>query len=132
MLAKRAPVGERECRYDIEDDSWILTCNRQKDETLGVMFPNIDYSIQPEDEFVLIDIAMPDLYVEVAMDRLLQEGEKLLARASRGLYNYEPSIDAKVMIDSGRTLREGMYMEITDEDIIDDNTDFILIDTLNI
>lgn len=120
------------CRYDIEDDSWILTCNRQKDETLGVMFPNIDYSIQPEDEFVLIDIAMPDLYVVVAMDRLYQVGEKLLARASRGLYNYEPSIDAKVMIDSGRTLREGMYMEITDEDIIDDNTDFILIDTLNI
>lgn len=120
------------CRYDIEEDSWVLTCNRQKDETLGVMFPNIDYSIQPEDEFVLIDIAMPDLYVEVAMDRLLQEGEKLLARASRGLYNYEPSIDPKVMIDSGRTLREGMYMEITDEDIIDNNTDYILIDTLNI
>ena len=120
------------CRYDIEEDSWVLTCNRQKDETLGVMFPNLDYSIQPEDEFVLIDIAMPDLYVEVAMGRLLQEGERLLARASRGLYNYEPSIDAKVMIDSGRTLREGMYMEITDEDIIDDNTDFILIDTLNI
>ncbi len=120
------------CRYDIEEDSWVLTCNRQKDETLGVMFPNVDYSIQPEDEFVLIDIAMPDLYVEVAMGRLLQEGERLLARASRGLYNYEPSIDAKVMIDSGRTLREGMYMEITDEDIIDNNTDYILIDTLNI
>lgn len=120
------------CKYDEANDSWDLVCKRQKDESLGILFPNIDYPIQPEDEFVLLDIAMPDLYVKVAMQRLLREGERLLARASKEMHNYEPSIDAKVMIESGRVLREGMFMEISDEDVVDNTTEYILIDTLNI
>ena len=121
-----------ECFYYEEGDYWSIDLKRQQDDTLGLMFPNADYPISAGDDFVLLDIAMPELYVQTAMDRLATEGEKLLARASRIQSHYEPSIDAKVMIESGRTLREGMYMSVTDEDVIDNATDYIIIDTLSI
>lgn len=111
---------------------WDLTLKRQKDNTLGMMFPNVNAQIAEGDEFVLTDIAMPELYVQAAMLRLLSEGQKLLARASSIQNLYEPSIDAKVMIEQGRTLREGMFMEISDADVVDNTTEYILIDTLSI
>ena len=111
---------------------WDLTLRRQKDNTLQLMFPNTDAKITAGDEFVLTDTAMPELYVQVEMARLLAEGEKLLARASKIQNCYEPSIDAKVMLEQGRTLREGMFMEVTDADVVDNITDYILIDTLAI
>lgn len=120
------------CVYDDSDDSWNLICRRQKDETLGVLFPNVDYPVQSGDEFILLDIAMPDSYIHIAANRLLEEGEKLLSKASKAIYNYEPAIDARVMAESGRKIREGLFMEITDEDIVDNTTEYILIDTLNI
>lgn len=121
-----------ECRYVESVDKWSLVCRRQQDDTLGMLFPNKDYQISTDDRFVLTDIAMPEQYIRVAMERLFAEGDKLLARASRVQNHYEPMIDAKVMIESGRTLREGMFMEISDEDVIDNGTDYILIDTLSI
>lgn len=111
---------------------WDLTLKRQKDNTLKLMFPNVNAQIAEGDEFVLTDIAMPDIYVESAMLRLLSEGQKLLARASSIQNLYEPSIDAKVMVEQGRTLREGMFMEISDADVVNNTTDYILIDTLSI
>ena len=120
------------CWYWEDGDYWALDLKRQQDDTLGLLFPNKDYEIAAGDEFVLLDIAMPETYVYTASDRLLAEGEKLLARASKIQSHYEPSIDAKVMVESGRTLREGMFMQITDEDVIDSTTDYIIIDTLSI
>ena len=121
-----------ECKYVASTDSWNLVCKRQQDNTLGLVFPNKDYQIVAGDEFVLLDIAMPELYVLANSQKLLSEGEKLLARASKIQSIYEPSIDAKVMAESGRVLREGMFMEIKDEDVVDNITDYILIDTLSI
>lgn len=121
-----------ECRYVESTDKWSLVCRRQQDDTLGMLFPNKDYQIAMGDQFVLLDIALPEVYIRVNQERLLTEGEKLLAKASKIQSHYEPMIDAKVMIESGRTLREGMYMEISDEDVIDNGTDYILIDTLSI
>lgn len=111
---------------------WDVTCKRQQDDTLGLLFPNSSYEVKLGDKFVLVDIAMPESYINSAMDRLLAEGERLLARASKIQTHYEPSIDAKVMMESGRVLREGMFMQITDEDVVDNTTDYIIIDTLNI
>ena len=121
-----------ECRYSAATDSWILTCARQQDDTLGLLFPYSEYAIKQGDRFVLVEIAMPELYIRTGMERLYDEGNKLLARASKIISHYEPSIDAKVMVESGRSIREGMFMEITDEDVIDNGTDYILIDSLSI
>ena len=119
-------------RYKESTDTWELTCKRQQDDTLGLMFPNKDYQIAAGDEFAILGISMPELYVLANSQRLLSEGKKLLARASTIQNLYEPSIDAKVMAESGRVLREGMFMKIKDEDIVDNTIDFILIDTLSI
>lgn len=120
------------CKYVSDNDSWLLTCKRQQDDTLGMLFPNSGYAISAGDRFILLDIAMPELYLKAGELKLLSEGEKLLARVSKIQSHYEPSIDAKVMAESGRILREGMFMEITDEDVVDNTTDYILIDTLSI
>lgn len=119
-------------RYSPSSDSWDITCKRQQDETLGLLFPNTNYEIQTGDRFVLLDIAMPESYISVAMERLLAEGQRLFNQVSTVRSNYEPSIDAKLMAESGRHLREGMFMEISDSDIVDNTTEHILIDTLSI
>lgn len=118
--------------FQNDSDTWELTCKRQQDDSLGQLFPNSNYQIKKDDRFILLDLAMPELYIRTAMERLLSEGEAFLTKASRVMSHYEPSIDAKVMVESGRTLREGMFMEITDKDVIDNTTDYILIDTLSI
>lgn len=120
------------CTYYPSTDSWRLECKRQQDNALGLLFPYKDYPIEAGDKFVLVDIAMPEVYIRTAMERLLAEGERLLAKASKVQTHYEPSIDAKVMAESGRMLREGMFMSVTDEDVIDNTTDYIIIDTLSI
>lgn len=122
----------KDCTYNKATDTWNLVCKRQKDDSLGVMFPYDLYKIESGDRFVLLDIALPETYIIVQQERLLSEGEKLLAKASKIQSHYEPSIDAKVMVESGRMLREGMFMEIEDEDVVDGTSDYILIDTLNI
>lgn len=121
-----------ESTYASSSDTWTIRCKRQQDDTLGMLFPNTDYRIGKDDEFVLVSIAMPEPYVLVNQERLMDEGLKLLAKASKAQYHYEPSIDAKVMVESARSIREGMFMEITDEDVVDNTTDYILIDTLSI
>lgn len=121
-----------ECVYKADTDSWSLTCIRQQDDTLKMFFPNKDYTILAGDRIAVLDISMPDLYVAVAEDTLLSEGKKLLERASKYQYNFEPSIDSIVMAQSERVLREGMYMEIQDEDIISSGVEYMLIDSLNI
>lgn len=121
-----------DCVYDSEADAWDLTCARQQDDTLGMLFPNSTYPLASGDKIVLLDIAMPEIYIWAGMERVLSEGQKLLAKASRMQCNYEPSIDAKLMVESERSLREGMYMELTDEDVVDSGKEYILIDTLSI
>lgn len=111
---------------------WQLVCKRQRDNSLGMVFPNRTYQIKAHDKFVLLGIAMPETYIYASAEKVLTEGQKLLARASRIQSHYEPVIDAKVMAESGRTLREGMFMQITDEDVVDNITDYIIIDSLSI
>lgn len=121
-----------DAKYNSARESWTLTCSRQKDDTLGMLFPNEPYKIQPGDLFVLLDIAMPEILISIAENRLLSNGMQLLYKASKIQSHYEPMIDAKLMHESKRVLREGMYMELSDEDVIENGTAYVLIDTLNI
>lgn len=111
--------------YEVEK-SW--------DESLGMGFPNTIYPIRDGDEFVLLDIPMPEYYITLAEKRLLEAGEKMLADYTRVSAFYEPAIDPIQIKKGGKLLKEGMFMQITDTDIIDtDNgTDYVLIDTLTI
>ena len=117
-------------QYDSTNDAWVLECWRSEDESLSQWFPNTDYPIrglenagqQNEylgDEFVLLDIAMPEIYIEMAEARLYDAAQDLLADASVERWQYVPEIDAKFMVENSLTIRSGEYMAILDMDFIE-------------
>ena len=112
-------------QYDATTDSWALECWRSEDESLSQWFPNTDYPVRglenagqsneyPGDEFVLLDIAMPDIYIQMAEQKLLTAARDLLADSAVERWQYSPEIDAKFMVEQGRTIRAGEYMTIMD------------------
>ena len=105
-------------QYDSETDSWTLECWRTEDESLSQWFPNSSFKVKADDEFVLLDIAMPALYVQMAEQKLLQEAEGLLADTATERWQYIPEIDAKYMVENSRTIRAGEFMAILDGDLI--------------
>ena len=120
------------CVYEGATDSWLLTLTRQEDPSTDVLYPNGDgYNIAAGDHFVLLDIAMPELYIAIAENRLLIAAQSLIDELSAESVRYEPEIDAIVMANESRSIREGMYMEVTDVDVIG-GTDYVLIDSLTI
>lgn len=118
----------KDASYVPSADAWDLTLYRAIDEDLNIMFPNADYEIAAADQYVLLDIAMPEMYVTVASSRLLAAAQKLLADISVEKPFYAPQIDAKVVYNESRTLREGMWMDITQEG----NREYVLIDSITI
>jgi len=144
----------KDATYDPETDSWELTCNRSRDDDLGMSFPNTDFPIAAGDRYVLLDIAMPELYITMAEHRLQEEGEKLLASIDHEEMFYEPEVNSGWVYNNNepRILREGMYMHlVTDyvpiedpdynpvhdytnykEHIIQDEEDYAIIDSLEI
>lgn len=106
-------------QYDAVNDSWSLECWRSEDESLSQWFPNTDYPIEAGNEFVLLDIAMPDIYITMAEQRLLQEAQGLLADTAVERFQYAPEIDAIFMVENSRTIRAGEYMAILDIDAQD-------------
>lgn len=111
-----------------------LSVEKSWDDSLGMSFPNGLYPIVAGDQFVLLDIPMPDYYITLAQKRLLEAGEKLLSDYTRVSPLYEPSVDSFKVKKGTKILQEGMYMQVYDKDIIDteDNRDYILIDSLSI
>lgn len=102
----------KDAAYVSSADAWDLTIYRSVDEDLNIMFPNVDYEIAAGDQYVLLDIAMPDMYVAVASSRLLSAAQKLLSDISVEQPFYAPQIDAKIVYNESRILREGMWMHI--------------------
>lgn len=120
------------CEYVEDGDKWLLGMYRTEDESTGMRYPNATFPIKPGDHFVLLDIAMPDLYIDAAMQRLYDKGMEMLNDISRRKPFYEPEVDAKVMVEQERVLREGMFMRLTDADMTGGSSEYILIDTLTI
>ena len=111
-----------------------LVLERAWDESLAVGFPNMNYQIEEGDEFVILDIPMPDYYVSIAEDKLLSAGQKMLADYTRVSAFYEPGINSIKIEEGAKPLYPGMFMQIQDNDVVDteSHTDFVMIDTLTI
>lgn len=122
----------KKCEYIENQDQWKLTVTRKYDESVGQYFPNNVYVIAPGDRFVLTDLTMPEIYVAAAQRRLYDRATAVLAGLCKPHIVYEPEIDAKVLARSPERILEGMYMPITDADIVDDITDWVLIDSIEI
>ena len=101
-------------QYNSSADCWDLECWRTEDESLSQWFPNSQFGVAAEDEFVLLDIAMPDIYIGMASERLLTAAQELLADTAVERWQYTPEIDAKFMVENNRTIRAGEYMTILD------------------
>ena len=120
------------CSFDRLGDQWLLGMYRTEDESTGMRYPNSQYPVKPGDHFVLLDIAMPELYIGIAQQRLYDKGLEMLDDISRVKPYYEPEVDAIVMAEPSRTLREGMYMRLSDADVSGASSEYVLIDTLTI
>lgn len=114
--------------YDVDTDSWELICYRSVDESINQWFPNSIYRLDAGDEFVLLDIAMPDSYIEVAENRLLQAARELLSDTATERWQYIPEIDAKFMAENNLTIRPAEYMKIVGVDIVDGTQEFVFLD----
>ncbi len=121
----------KSCVYVESTDSWELECWRSEDESLSQWFPNTDYPVRglenagenneySGDEFVLLDIAMPDIYILMAEIKLLAAAEELLADTAVERWQYVPEIDAKFMIENSRVIRAGDFLALIDSDLIGD------------
>ena len=107
------------CTYQSATDTWLLEVIRSNDESLSQWFPNSTYDVVAGDEFVLLDIAMPDSYVVAAEKRLLAAAQDYLAWTSKEVWQYTPDIDAKFMVDNTRVILPATYINLTDSDVVD-------------
>lgn len=123
------------CTYVEATDSWLLTCLRQKDDDTGMLYPNAQFPIKfygTNDKCVILQIAMPELYVVTASRRLLKVGQELLSEIDHEIFLYEPDIDAKFVIKNSRILRAGMWMHLVSDEIVSGGEDFSVIDSITI
>lgn len=120
------------CSYVSSTDSWLLELSRSEDESLSQWFPNSTYKVAAGDEFVLLDIAMPEQYIRIAEKRLLQSAQDLLTDTATERWQYVPEIDAKYMVENSRVITAGQNMRLYDEDIIGLTAVDVLVDTLTI
>lgn len=118
--------------YDSSNDTWVLTLGRIKDFDTGLWYPNSDFQIAQGDQYILLDIAMPELYIAMASIRLLKAAQRLLEAISEESPFYEPNIDSKKVVGEGRVLKAGMWMHLIGDEIVDGGEDYSLIDTLRI
>lgn len=102
-------------------DSATKTFTLQKfvDER-GTLFPNPDnsaFQIQPGDKYVLIDIMLPQSYIDDAELRLLSEAENWLGKYSNDQVLYELSIDEMFAKQGALLFGVGDAIGILDDDL---------------
>ena len=96
-----------------------LALNRKADE-LGFYLPNRDFPIKAGDEFVLLGIRMPDVYVKAASERLLNEALIYLKDNDRTKFTYAPTLDALFMEREKRAKgAESLYMNMKEGDVFE-------------
>lgn len=110
-------------------NKYVLTCKRTLDSDLDLYFPYKDYNVKAGDKFVLLDISMPEAYIQAASGRLLLKGTEWLAKNCEPKRTVTPKIYGIYMarqhdeaLKSGgvslhNTLREGMLLHVKDDDL---------------
>lgn len=96
---------------------WSLECFRSLDESISQYFPNNIFTIDEGDEFVLTGLEMPDLYVQMASQKLYDEAVKWLWKHKDGLEVFDLDIDNKVAYLDSVKIKEGMLLPLYDENL---------------
>jgi len=100
--------------------SYSLKCEVAADDSIGQYFPNDNFRLSSGDRFVILGIKMPDVYVDVAENRLLKAAIVWLSENDKTGYNYSPAINNIYMAENPETsalLKEGNVLHIYDEDL---------------
>lgn len=106
------------CEYESETDTWLLTLKRQEDPSLGILYPNNNgYPVASGDHFVLLDIAMPDMYVSIAESRLLAAAETEVGALASEQIQIEPEMDGLYLYAAEEVILEGMLFYLQDTDL---------------
>lgn len=79
-------------RYDGKK-GYMLTLKRATDSSLNTYYPSASFPISAGDQFVLLNVSMPDTYVKMAEVRLLRAATDYLADNCETQFTYQPSID---------------------------------------
>lgn len=101
-------------------NKYVLTCNRVFEEGIGLYFPYASMNIKAGDKFVLLNIEMPEVYIQAASQRLLDAGTAYLAKNDYVRYTYEVNISPVYMARHQtlyNTIIEGDYLQFTDDDL---------------
>ena len=110
-----SPVSQTDARK-----GYRLTLKRVQDTVIGMVYPNKRFEIEPGDQFVITGINLPDVYVEAAEQRLLEDAKKFLRKYGHTLYTYEPKIDNEFMAHHKAVsdhITEGMLFPFEDADL---------------
>lgn len=81
----------------------------------GYILPNEISKAQPGDTYTLLDIMMPQSYIDSAEAKLLEAGQKYHEKAKSPYVAYQLDIDEKYMRDSGMELGVGNTITVIDE-----------------
>lgn len=100
--------------------SYLLTCEVAADESIGQYFPNNSFMLAAGDKFVILGIKMPDVYVDVAENRLLKAAIVWLSENDKTSYSYMPAINNIYMDENPEVsvlLKEGNVLHVYDADL---------------
>lgn len=104
---------------------WRLTLNRYQNLDINMVYPNKNYKMRSGDEFVLLGIDMPDIYVEAAEQRLLAQAREYLEDTDHTKYSFSLEVDSKWMAENPEAekyIYEGNTLIINDFDAGDSMT----------
>lgn len=116
-----------------DGNKYVLTCNRELDDGIGLYFPYSGSNIRSGDKFVLLNIEMPEVYIQAASQRLLSAGLEYLSRNDYVRYTYEMNISPVYMARNEElrdSIIEGDLLSFADTDLSIDGS--IIIDSLRI
>lgn len=76
-----------------DGNKYKLTIIRKSDNDLNVLYPNSQSPIAAGDEFVILNIKMPDVYYKAASQRLLKYALLYLKENDKTKFSYTPVVD---------------------------------------
>ncbi|MBQ0113682.1 MAG: hypothetical protein KBT03_11170 [Bacteroidales bacterium] len=115
-----------------EENYWKIRCKREYDDRLGRYFPYNDFNIKRGDKFVLLGISLPDMYIKVAAQKLLDSAVKYLSEHDYITTSYSIEVDSIYMqrqhdahienreVSLHDNIKAGDFIRIKDMDIIRD------------
>ena len=102
----------------LENGNYELTLNKSNRDNFIV--PNAGQNISAGDRFVLLNITMPEQYIEYAEEKLLEKATAYLLEYDHTIYSYDIGVDEIYMARNGdlqNRIKEGMKLRLYDDDL---------------